>query len=158
MKTVDLIFDNIGGIRALYLLPKSDVQRIDTNFASEQVIVVMRTRVNIIKVEVPDNDTFLFREDMSIEDGGIQYSVAISGLVQGRLASALVREMERGEWLAVHQDANGKILLSGTIDLPLRCVTQKSSGSTTTRNGVPFTLQATEAEPSKECEGEIIED
>lgn len=157
MKIVEQIIDNVGGLKALYLLPRADVTRIDANASTGHVVPVMRTRDNIIKVDVFDPNEFQFQEDMTIEDGGAQFAVSITGVIKGMRNLCQVREMENGEWLAVHQDVNGTILLSGTKDIPLRFVTSKASGASASRNSVAFTLHSIQTEGSRVCEGEINE-
>lgn len=157
MKEIDFRFDNVGGMTALYLLPPSDIRRIDENPSSGTVVPIMRSRANIYRLTVFDGDAFSFEENMSIEDGGSAFDVTISGVLPRLDNMASVAELEQGEWLAVHQDANGTILLSGSKEVPLRFITQKKSGGATSRNGVAFTLQATEPEASRVCEGRAIE-
>lgn len=158
MKTIDFSFDNVGGIAALYLLPVADVRRVDANPTTGRVVPVLRSRANIHKVEVFDGDAFRFTEEMSLEDGGASFAVAISGVIPRLDALPSVAVLEQGAWMAVHQDANGSILLTGSPDVPLRFVTQKQTGGRTQRNGVAFTLQAMEPEASLVCEGSAIAD
>ena len=157
MKTIAFDFDNVGGMSRLYLIDVAGISRVDTNVTDGRVRPVITLGTRVYKIEVYGGNDFQFSEVMSIEDGGNTFAVNISGFIPKMDNLVDMDILERGEWVAVHQDANGNILLTGTRQVPLRFVTNKNTGTASTRNATAFSLQATEPEPSKMAVNEALE-
>lgn len=156
MKTIAFDFDNVGGLTHLYLIDVAGLERVDTNVSDGKVRPVIASGTRVYNIEVYAGNDFKFNETMSIEDSGNVFAVTIAGYIP-RLDSLVdVDVLERGEWIAVHQDANGNILLTGTRDVPLRFVTNKSSGSAAGRNATAFSLEASEPTASKVATSEAL--
>ena len=157
MKTIEFNFDNVGGMSRLYLIDVGGMIRVDTNATDGRVRPVLANDARVYNIEVYGGDAFQFTENMTLEDGGEAFAVSISGFIPRLDNLVTVTELERGEWIAVHRDANGTILMSGTREVPLRFVTSKSTGTPATRNATAFTLQATEPEASKVVGDEVLQ-
>lgn len=148
MKTIEFNFDNVGGMSRLYLIEAKGLVRMETNVANRCVRPVLDDYACVYNIEVYGGDAFQFSEEMTQEDGGEAFAVGISGFIPRMDNLVTVAELERGEWIAVHEDANGTVLMSGTREVPLHFVTSKSTGTPSARNATAFRLQATEAMPS----------
>ena len=90
----------------------------------------------------------IYSENQTHDDDGDRFEVQVGGFIPRQSDPLLTRQLERGEWLVVHQDCNGDILLSGTPDIPLCFSSGKTTGSPTERNGNNFSFAATQAAPS----------
>lgn len=157
MKTISFNFDNVGGMSRLYLIDVAGLIRIDTNVSDGRVLPVLASGACVYNIEVYGGDAFHFSEQMGLEDGGETFAVSISGFIPKMDNLVTVAELERGEWIAVHQDANGTILMSGTREIPLRFITNKNTGAASSRNATGFTLQATEPSASKVVDGTALQ-
>ena len=157
MKTIDFNFDNVGGMAHLYLLEAAAISAINTNVSSGKVLPVLENGATIYNIIVYGGDSFVFSEVMSVEDSGDVFNVAISGFIPKLDNLVDIAKLEKGEWLALHQDANGNIILSGTRDVPLRFLSSKSTGSGSAKNATAFTLQAKEPSPSMMAESAALE-
>ena len=149
MKTIEFSFDNVGGMAHLYLIAVAGLIRVDTDVTDGSVLPVLASGTTLYNIEVYGGDSFLFAEQMDMQAGEAAFHVSISGFIPRLDHLPEVAELEQGEWICVHQDANGTVLMSGTKDVPLRFVSEKSSGTPSTRNATAFTLQGTEPEPSR---------
>ena len=156
MKTIEFDFDNVGGLTHLYLIDVAGLERVDTNVSDGKVKPVITSGTRIYNIEVYGGNDFKFSEVMSIEDSGNVFAVTIAGYIPRLDSLVEVDVLERGEWIAVHQDANGNILLTGTRDVPLRFVTTKNTGTASTRNATAFSLQASEPTPSRVATSEAL--
>lgn len=156
MKTIDFDFDNVGGMAHLYLIDAAAISAINTNVSSGKVLPVLDNGATIYNIKVY-GEGFVFSEVMSIEDSGNVFNVAISGFIPKLDNLVDIAKLEKGEWLALHQDANGNIILSGTRDVPLRFLSSKSTGSGSAKNATAFTLQAKEPSPSMMAESAALE-
>lgn len=156
MKTIDFNFDNVGGLSQLYLIEAAAVTSINTNVSSGKVRPVVASNASIYNIKVY-GESFRFSETMSIEDSGNVFDVIIEGFIPRLDNLNDVARLERGRWIAMHQDANGNIILSGSRDIPLRFVSTKDTGSTSSRNATGFRLLAKEPEPSRMAEPSAME-
>ena len=156
MKTIEFSFDNIGGMSRLYLIDVAGLVRVDTNVSNGSVCPVLASGAHIYNIEVYGGDDFHFSEQMSLEDAGEAYDVNISGFIPRMDNLMTVTELERGEWLAIHKDANGTILMTGTREVPLRFITNKDTGIAASRNAVAFSLEAIEPTPSVLVASELL--
>ena len=160
MKTVSTSNDNVGGLSSIYVVPTAVFNRVKTDFSTGKRYVSVASTEDVIELPVFCNQSFMYEENPELQDGGDAYDVKIQGVVP-RLDTEpqLLRELERGEWLVMHQDKNGGARLSGTVDVPLRFSTIRSSGnSPAALNGHRFTFSAVEPCPSVEVEqGMIVE-
>lgn len=157
MKTIPFNFDNVGGMARLYLIEAAGMQRVDTNVSDGTVRPVLASGTLVYYIDVYGGDAFQFTEEMTLEDGGECYAVSITGFIPRMDNLIDVAELEQGEWIAVHQDANGTILMSGTKEVPLRFVTTKNTGNASVRNATGFKLQATEPAESRIVKAEVLE-
>lgn len=148
MKTIEFNFDNVGGMSRLYLIEAAGVLRVETNVANRCVRPVLDDYACVYNIEVYGGDAFQFTEDLTLNDGCEAFAVSISGFIPRMDNLVTVAELEQGEWIAVHRDANGTVLMSGTREVPLHFVTSKNTGTLSKRNATAFRLQATEAMPS----------
>ena len=156
MKAISFNFDNVGGMSRLYLIDVGGLARVDTNLTDGRVRPVLASGARVYNIEVYGGEDFQFTEQMALEDEGETFNVSIIGFIPRMDNLVTVAELECGEWIAVHEDANGTVLMSGTREVPLRFVTSKSTGTPATRNATAFTLQATEPEPSRIVAGELL--
>ena len=156
MKKIDFDFDNVGGLAHLYLIDASALLRCDVNVKNGYVRPVIASENMIYDIAVYAGDNFAFTENLLEEDTGEVYDVAISGFIPKMDNIMTVAEMERKEWIAVHQDANGNLLISGTKEMPLRFITNKTTGTAPTRNATAFTLVGKLTCPSKACDSWVL--
>ena len=156
MKTIDFNFDNVGGMAHLYLIEAAAISAVNTNVSSGKVLPVLDNGATIYNIKVY-GDSFVFSEVMSVEDSGDVFNVIISGFIPKLDNLVDIAKLERGEWLALHQDANGNIILSGTRDVPLRFLSSKSTGSGSAKNATAFTIQGKEPTPSMMAESAALE-
>lgn len=150
MKTIQFDFDNVPGITAVYAIPLTSFVGIAYNpiFYHEAYPLLIRTE-EIVQIPVFADSSFSFTEKQSREDGGELWAVEITGMIPKMhpLNDATIRTLERGDWLVMHRDANGSVQLSGTKDVPLHFLSNKSSGQSST-NGNSFLFSGSEPEPS----------
>lgn len=146
MKTLEFDFDNVGGITRLYAVQTSALRRLDTNPLTGLSRLSLYPDAEV--VEIPVYNNVLFSEVQSEEDGGSVFAVQITGFIPRQENVLLISTLERSDWLVVHQDANGDILLSGTTDIPLMFASNKTTGSDGERNGNNFTFSASLPTPS----------
>ncbi len=148
MKTIDFDFDNVGGISRMYAIAAADVRRITPNAQGGHSRLSLHQGATPVEIPVYSPAATSFRETQTEEDGGSVYEVTISGLIPKIRYIEVVSQLEKGDWLVVHQDANGNILLSGTTDIPLMFSSSKSTGGSDSVNGNNFTFTAKEPAPS----------
>ncbi len=149
MKTMTFDFDNVGGLSHLYLIEASKVTAINKNVNDGRVVPVFSGTVYNIIVY---GSGFAFEENMSLTDQGNIFDVKIDGFIP-RLENIIdIATLEKGQWIAIHQDSNGNVLLSGTRDIPLRFISKKS----TQRNVTAFSLAAKESHPSLVVESGLL--
>lgn len=150
MKTIQFDFDNVGGITQVYAIPISSFLRLRQDYINEMQYLEVRQRTDIIAIPVYADSSFTFNETQSLEDGGDLWAVEVAGLIpkRSKLNEKTVCTLERGEWLVLFQDNNGSVVLSGTIDVPLRFLSAKATGSDIEINGNRFTFSGMEPEPS----------
>lgn len=154
MKTIDFNFDNVGGMVHLYLIDVAAIRTINTNISSGKVVPVLKQGATIYDIKVYDDQYFQFNETMSVEDTGSVWDINIQGFIP-RLDNLVdIANLERGEWMALHQDANGNVILSGTKEIPLRFISTKSTSG---RNATAFSLSAKGPEPSLMAESSALQ-
>ena len=149
MKTFDFDYDNLSGISLMYAIPISSFYSCIKDPIQQTYQLQLGAAVNIIDIPVYSDDSFSFSESQSVEDGGDLWNVSVSGIIPKRcqLTESLMNILERGEWLVLHRDANGTIVLSGTTDVPLKFTHARTTGSTGDMNGSQFTFSAKEPSP-----------
>lgn len=149
MKTIPFNYDNVDGLTFVYAIPVSSLAGFETDYIHGTKRPLIGNTGDVICIPVIADASFVFTETQSREEGGELWQVQLSGLIPKLSAESdpLIRTLERGEWLVLHQDANGTVQLSGTRDVPLRFASNKTTGQETT-NGNSFTFTASEAEPS----------
>jgi hypothetical protein len=150
MKTIQFDFDNVGGITQVYAIPLASFLRLRKDYINEMQYFEVKQRADIIAIPVYADSSFTFNETQRQEDGGNLWAVEIAGLIpkRYRLNEKSVRTLERGEWLVLFQDNNGDVVLAGTIEVPLRFLSARTTGTETEVNGNRFTFTGMEAEPS----------
>lgn len=148
MKTLIFDFDNRPGLARMYAIPPESFRRLryDYNRSVKHLEVVGRT--NIIEIPIFADNSFAVSEKQSSADGGNLWEVSISGYIPKNENSHIVELLERGDWLVICQDQNGTVKLYGTVEIPLRFLSDKSSGSPSVMNGIRFTFSSKESEPS----------
>lgn len=149
MKTIDFNFDNVGGVTSIYAFPPQAVQSIILQPSSGKAQLTLNANANIIQLPVYAPTSTSWTEEHTVDDAGDTYAVAITGFIPRHENTQVVNELTRGKWMVVHQDANGDILLSGTVEVPLTFTSSKTTGTDgSTRNGTSFTFAANEPSPS----------
>ena len=130
MKTIEFDYNNRPGISRIYAIPVTSFLRIRKDYKKQTDFLEVKNRDEIIEIPV-HTGTFLFTESQTTEEAGETFNVAIDGCIPklSMLNDAIVRKLERGEWLILHQDNNGTIHLSGSVDDPLNFHSSKSTGS-----------------------------
>ena len=144
MKTIDFNFDNVGGMSRLYLIGREDVGQVAWNHQRGIARISLRDRSAVYGIDT-DNGDFSFSEKLTEDDAGPRYDVVLSGFIPRLDSVPDITVLERGEWLAVHVDGNGCILLSGTKEVPLGFHGEKTVSP---RNGIAFELKGQEPSPS----------
>lgn len=150
MRTFNFDYDNLGGISLMYAIPVSMFGSCIQNPIDLSYQLQLTDVGRIIDIPVYSGDSFIFNESQSVEDGGDIWDIAVSGIIPKRceLTEALMNVLERGDWLVLHRDANGTIVLSGTVDVPLKFTHSRTTGTTGEMNGSKFTFSAKEPSPS----------
>ena len=149
MKTIDFNFDNVGGVTSIYAFAPQSVQSILLQPSKGTAKLTLVANANIIELPVYAPTSTSWNEEHTIEDAGDTFAVAVSGFIPRHAGIKEVNELSRGEWMVVHQDANGDILLSGTTEVPLHFTSGKTTGTDgSTRNGTAFTFAASQPSPS----------
>jgi len=150
---MQLNFDNRGGISRIYAIPAKDVLRIRNNWVFGNVTPELIRRDGIIELPIYAGQTYNFREEHSIAKHGNRYDISITGIIPSQYASEdMIETLRNGEWIVLHQDACGRIRLSGTQVIPLRYSSTCDTGSNHAElNGESFSFSATEAMASPKC-------
>ena len=150
---MQLNFENRGGIRRLYAIPVADILRIRRNWGTKTVTPELRRRDRVIALPAYAGQSYSFKEEKNHVDQGVRYSCSISGVIPAHLIKpeeSVV--LSYGEWIVLHQDARGRIRMSGTIDIPLQYDSTSDTGSSSVDlNGESFTFSAVEEHESYEC-------
>lgn len=146
MKTIDFNFDNLGGISRLYAFSPDALRRIDRHPLTGLSRISLSEGATII--DLPVMGDVVFSEKQTMEEGGDTFNVQIIGFLPKQQDVLTIQQLERGDWLVIHQDANGDILLSGTPAIPLVFASDKTTGTPEGRNGNNFIFSATEPTPS----------
>lgn len=156
MKTIELRFDNVGGMTHLYLFAANGLLRLDTSVTDGKVRPVLASGTTLYNIEVLAADSFQFSEQMDLADGGEVFDVDISGFIPRMDNNVQVQELEQGEWIAIHQDANGCILMSGSKDVPLRLISDKTTGTSSIKNATKFNLKGLEPRASLVVDEQLL--
>ncbi|MEG1861013.1 MAG: hypothetical protein RR206_04910 [Bacteroidaceae bacterium] len=151
MKTTKFDFDNVGGLARIFAIPTNSLLRIRRDYVRNKRYLEVKNRKQIVDVAIYADSSFSFSEEQTYEDGGLLYNVEISGVIPkiGAANDTVIRTLERGEWLVLHQDRNGTVQLSGTLEVPLRFASSKTSGDTAdSLSGYAFKFTASEPDGS----------
>jgi hypothetical protein len=154
---MQLDFDNRGGIRRMYAIPTRDILRISKKWSLDKVTPELKRRDRIIELPFSEQ-TYNFREEHSVTEDGDRYAVSISGTIPSQLVDEwTLYELRCDEWIVLHQDARGRIRLSGTKLIPLRFSSVSDTGTAPNElNGETFNFSAIESEASPDCHIEDI--
>lgn len=144
MRTIELNFDHVDGISHLYLINVNGLVRLDRSADDYSARPVISDENFLL--EIPVHSNFQISEQNVSDDRGEAFEVRISGFIPRLGMQSTIRELESGEWLAICQDGNGDILLSGSREVPLTF--SGSRGGGTGKTGTEFTLTATEPNQS----------
>lgn len=147
MKTISYNYDHVGGVVNMYAIPIQDFKKVSINHQTGVKSVIVTSLDNVITLPCFAGRTS-FKEDETLEEGGKLYAVEIAGFTP--IASdSLIRTLERGQWLVVHQDAVGNMKLSGTNEVPLNYTGTRSSGAAPAEsNGKSFRFYGSTPTPS----------
>lgn len=148
MKTLTFDFDNRPGLARILVIPPKSFRRLRYDYIMSIQHLEVVDRANIIEIPIFADNSFAVSEKQSSADGGDLWDVNISGCIPKNENTHIVELLERGDWLVICQDQNGTVKLYGTVDVPLRFLSDKSSGSPSAMNGIRFTFSAKEPEPS----------
>lgn len=149
MKTLTFDFDNVPGIASMYAIPPSGTlyNKLNNDLSPEELINLAGT----IRIPVYDNDSFSYSEVQSLEEGGELWSVTINGLIPKLYQpdESTINLLERGDWFVLFCDKNGTTILSGSITVPLKFVSTRTTGGPSEANGRRFTFSGKSDEPSR---------
>ena len=150
MKTIQFDYDNRPGVSRIYAIPVTSFLRLRKNYVNNTTHLEVKDRDAII--DIPINTlSFRFTENQTSDEPGETYHPSIEGCIP-KLSSVndkMIRKLERGEWLVLHQDNNGVVHLSGTIAVPLTFLSNKTTGASgEDLNGNSFIFSAITPEPS----------
>ena len=150
MKILIFDFDNLHGIANMYAVPVGCVNKCVRNPMTGDVILNLTNSDDVIEIPIYQGDSFKTEEVHQLADGGDGWDVKVSGIIPKRcsLNENVIQTLERGEWIVLAQDANGVIVLYGSIEVPLKFTHSRSSGSSGDINGSKFTFSAIESAPS----------
>lgn len=148
MKTLTFDYDNRPGLARMYAIPPESFRRLRYDYILSIQYIEVVGRDNIIEIPIFADNSFTVSEKQSSADGGDLWEVGISGCIPKNENAHIVELLERGDWLVICQDQNGTVKLYGSVDIPLRFLSDKSSGSPSAMNGIRFTFSAKEPEPS----------
>ena len=151
MKRVNFDFDNIGGLSKVFAIPPDSFVRIRTDYVDNTKSLELRRRENIIEIPIYADDTFSYTEEQLDSDAGDGYSILIEGVIpkHSNINNKVVEDLERGVWLILTEDNNGVVRLSGDDNVKLKFISNKTTGKKATiRNGISFTLQCVQEDPS----------
>lgn len=150
---MQLNFDNRGGITRLYAIPTEDILRIRNNWGFGSVTPELNRRDRIIELPYYIGLGYQFNEEQTLTDNGHRYAVDINGIVPAHLMRADdIETLRHGMWMVLHQDARGRIRLSGTIQIPLVFTSKSGSGASAKElNGDTFSFSAIEENASPDC-------
>ncbi|MBQ9641870.1 MAG: hypothetical protein IJV06_09995 [Bacteroidaceae bacterium] len=156
MKRISYSMDNVGGLGRIVAIPAEVFNRLQPDFSKGTVRVSVSDEEMLVELPVFYNAAFVFTEQQELGDGGQLWNVEISGVIPRNDTDSGIRQrLERGQWLVMHRDRNGCVLLSGTKDVPLLFSSGRSSGGNAGMNGDAFRFSAQEPGPSVEVEDEI---
>ena len=146
MKTFNFDYDNVAGIVCMYAIPVDSVTKLHVAPVTKEVSLNLKAWEEVIQIPVYKGDSFKTEEKMSIEEGGCVWNVTVSGIIpkRCRLSEQYIALLEHGEWLALTQDANGVVVLWGTVEVPLLFTHSRSTGTTGEMNGAGFTFSGKE--------------
>lgn len=119
MKTFDFNFDQVAGMSRIYAIPAPHIREITTDPLTGYSRLSLTTSEGIIEIPVLSQQNTIFDEQQQTKEAVNMFNVSITVFIPRHTNPALIRGLERGEWVVIHQDANGDILLSGTTDIPL---------------------------------------
>lgn len=128
MKVISYNSGNVGGLSNIYAIPVSDFVKVAINLQTKNKTVIVKDLNKVVELPCFE-DRSAYKEDESLEEGGKLYTTEINGFISGNTTDVITRRwLERGQWLVLHQDANGNILLSGTKDCPLLFRSSRTTG------------------------------
>ena len=154
MKTISYNIDNVGGLGKMVAIPVGVFNRLRPDFSKSTLQVSVSDEDELVELPVVYNDAFVFTERQELGDGGQLWNVEISGVIpRNDTDSGIRQQLERGQWLVMHRDRNGCVLLSGSKDVPLLFSSVRSTGG---MNGNAFKFSGQESGPSVEVEDEIV--
>ena len=150
MKTLNFDYDNMPGVSLMYAVPTTSFYQCLQNPMTGDCTLTLVNPDDIIEIPIYIGDSFKHEEVQQFEDGGDCWDVTVSGIIPKRcqINESIIHRLERGEWITVTRDANGIILLSGTVDVPLKFVHSRTTGTSGDMNGSKFTFQSRQSEPS----------
>lgn len=151
MKQIVFDFENMGGVSHIYAIPPSSYAGIRMDYGTGLKWLELVRTDQVISIPVYADATYYFNENHGQGDAGDSYAVEVGGIIPKiQMQNAeLVECLERGEWLVLCADMNGEIRLAGSLDVPLKCTTQKSTGvAVTDRNQIAFTFSGTQENPA----------
>ena len=138
MKTIKFNFDIVGGIAHVYAIEPANVRSINTHPITGYSRIAIVANANIIELPVYAPTATSFQENHSISKGVDIYDVSISVEIPRQNDPIILEELRKGEWLVIHQDANGDIWMSGTKDIPLRFSTSHMTDNDVNINSGTF--------------------
>lgn len=133
----------------MYAISVDNFKKVNYNHVSGVKTVIVKSLEKVISLPCHQTRTS-FKEDEEMAEGGKLYKPNVSGFIPNNTAEVSIqRELQRGRWLIVHQDAIGNLQLSGSVDNPLTYYGNKESGeSGSASNGILFSFSGSTAYPT----------
>lgn len=128
MKAISYNPSSVGGLSNIYAIHVENFIKVAVNLQTKKKTVIVKDLNDVIELPCFE-DRSAYKEDESMEEAGKLYTIEINGFIPGNATDVITRRrLERGQWLVMHQDANGNVLLSGTQDNPLIFRSSRTSG------------------------------
>ena len=147
MKKIEFNFDQVNGMSHIYAVHVDSIRDVSINPLTGLARISLTSYEDVVEIPVYSQADTSYSERQQTEEGVDRYDVAIGVFLPRHANPQIVQILERGEWMVIHQDANGDILASGTEEIPLLFASgRQTGGNTATGNYGEFT--AVEPEPS----------
>lgn len=128
MKVISYNPSTVGGLSNIYAIPVENFVKVAVNLQTKKKSVIVKDLNDVIELPCFE-DRSAYKEDESMEEAGKLYTIEINGFIPGNATDVITRRrLERGQWLVMHQDANGNVLLSGSKNCPLLFRSSRASG------------------------------
>lgn len=160
MKRIKHNIDNVGGLISLYIIPPSSFLRLRKDYTDNTSYLELQNKDDIIEIPVLFDSSYSFTEVHSSGNHGDSWEITVQGVIPavGNGSFGIISELQRGYWYVVCIDGNGCSRLCGTEDVPMKFLTNTTTGSKASDlNGINFELHNIQAEPAVIISNDSIE-